>query len=204
MSCEEARLLAAEAALDLLDGERRSALLAHVAGCVGCRAELASLAAAADALLLVAPPAEPPPGFEARVLQRLVAPTPVGRRRVLPLVAAAAALAGLAGLGVGWAVARGDDGGTVAARLLGGGGDPVGQVLVSGETDRMVCVLDDVPPGIRYDVRIDGGDGWEVVGSFTSGGPGAAWSVELPGEGEALRRVQILDESGDIRAWADL
>lgn len=202
MTCEEARQLAAEAALDLLDGEARAAVLAHVAGCAPCRAELASLAATADDLLLAAPPAEPSAGFEGRVLERLAAARPSPRRWVLPL--AAAALAGLVGLGVGSAVTRGDDGGPLAARLLGGGGNPVGQVLVSDDTDRMVCVLDGAPPGIRYDVRIDGGRGWEVVGSFTSGGPGAAWSVELPVETSQLRRVEILDESGEIRAWADL
>lgn len=201
MTCDEARLLAAEAALDLLDGEDRAALLDHVAGCAPCRVELASLAAAADALLLAAPPAEPPPGFEGRVLQRLADRRPA-RRWVLPMVAAV--LAGLVGIGVGAALARRDGSDPVAARLLGGGGDPVGQVLVSDETDRMVCVLDGAPPGVRYDVRIDGGDGWEVVGSFTSGGPGAAWSVDLPVEGAQLRRVQILDESGEIRAWAEL
>lgn len=203
MTCDEARLLAAEAALDLLDGEDRAALLDHVAGCVSCRVELASLAAAADALLLAAPPAEPPPGFEGRVLPRLAAPRPpIHRRWVLPLVAAV--LAGLLGLGAGSVLAGRDGGDPVAARLLGGGGDPVGQVLVSDDTDRMVCVLDGAPPGIWYDVRIDGGDGWEFVGSFTSGGPGAAWSVDLPFEVAQLRRVQILDESGEIRAWADL
>lgn len=63
------------------------------------------LARVADSLLLLAPVAEPPPGFESKVLSRLgVGPAPVRhiaprRRLVLVGVAAAVMVAGLSGTG---------------------------------------------------------------------------------------------------------
>jgi hypothetical protein len=65
------RELGPDVALGLLTGEERAAALAHLEGCAACRAEVASLAGAADEVLLTAPEATPPAGFEARVLARL-------------------------------------------------------------------------------------------------------------------------------------
>jgi anti-sigma factor RsiW len=70
-SCDEFADQASELALGLLSGDERAAALAHLAGCPACRANLDELSRVADALLLVAPRAEPPVGFESRVLSRL-------------------------------------------------------------------------------------------------------------------------------------
>lgn len=210
MTCEEVRLLAPEAALDLLDAPQRADVLAHVAGCGGCRTELAELATTADSLLVLAPAAEPAAGFEQRVLARLDAErVPVLRRStrawVRPaLVAAAAAVVGL----VAGAALRGaaDDGdaGIVAARLRSADGVAVGQVLVSDGPDRMVCVLDRAPAGARYSVSVAGDDGAAEVGSFTSAGPGKPWATSLPIEASDVRRIVIRDADGNVRATADL
>jgi anti-sigma-K factor RskA len=69
--CEQARELAPDVALGLLTGEERADALAHLEGCEACRAEVASLAVAADEVLLAAPEATPPAGFDARVLAAL-------------------------------------------------------------------------------------------------------------------------------------
>ncbi|MGN9909707.1 zf-HC2 domain-containing protein [Phytohabitans sp. LJ34] len=69
--CPEARELLPELATGALAGDERASALAHVEGCAACRRELAALSRAADALLLLAPPVEPPPGFEGGVLARL-------------------------------------------------------------------------------------------------------------------------------------
>lgn len=58
----------AELALGLLHGNERAALLEHVASCAGCRVHLLDLETAAGSLLLEAPEADPPAGFQQRVL----------------------------------------------------------------------------------------------------------------------------------------
>ena len=68
--CNEIRELAAEVALGISSGEERASVLAHLGRCPACRAELDELSEVADELLLLAPPREPPVGFETRVLDR--------------------------------------------------------------------------------------------------------------------------------------
>ena len=61
----------AELALGTLTGRERVAALAHLENCARCSAEVEALSVAADQLLLLAPAAEPPVGFEAGVFERL-------------------------------------------------------------------------------------------------------------------------------------
>ena len=96
--CEETRALAPELALGVADGEERGRALEHLAGCADCRAEVERLSNVADELMLLAPRREAPPGFETRVLARVL-PSPKPRRRrlraVLAPVAAALVAAGI-------------------------------------------------------------------------------------------------------------
>jgi len=71
LTCAAARRLAPDLALGLLPGAERARLLAHLAGCPSCDALVAELADVADSLLLLAPGADPPPGFESAVLARI-------------------------------------------------------------------------------------------------------------------------------------
>ena len=71
LSCAEVRELAPELALGILSGAERAEVLLHVNGCSRCQAYVAELTEAADVLPQLAPEAEPPTGFEARVLHRL-------------------------------------------------------------------------------------------------------------------------------------
>ena len=77
--CMRVRELAPELALGVLNGEERADALDHLAHCGECRRYLDELSATADELVLLAPSAEPPVGFEARVLER--AQLAEGRRR---------------------------------------------------------------------------------------------------------------------------
>jgi hypothetical protein len=143
--CRHTREIAAELALGIAEGQQRSEALEHLATCASCRAEVDHLAATADSLLLLAPSAEPPAGFESTVLDRLGNPPPVvvSRRRSRRWTAVAAAAAAVVvvfviGLGVG-RVLTGDGStsgsdsvavGTFAA----GTGSPVGEVrAITGE-----------------------------------------------------------------------
>jgi hypothetical protein len=69
--CAETRETLPELALGIADGAQRALALEHVAGCSDCRRELEELSSLADELIAVAPPREPPPGFENRVLDCL-------------------------------------------------------------------------------------------------------------------------------------
>jgi len=71
MSCDEFAEVAAELALGVLTGRERARALAHLDGCESCREQVRELSTAGDELLALLPPAEPPAGFESRVLERL-------------------------------------------------------------------------------------------------------------------------------------
>ena len=72
--CGDVRELAPELALGIVGGPERADALQHASECGPCRALIGELAEAADALTLLAPESEPPPGFEERVLAALKAP----------------------------------------------------------------------------------------------------------------------------------
>jgi hypothetical protein len=76
MSCDEFAEVAAEFALGVLTGRERAAALAHLNGCESCREQVRELTMVGDELLALLPPAEPPAGFESRVLDRLGLATP--------------------------------------------------------------------------------------------------------------------------------
>ncbi len=69
--CQSVRPLLAELAIGAATGHDRAEALRHIAGCIGCRHEVAELARAADDLLLLVPEREPRPGFETAVEQRI-------------------------------------------------------------------------------------------------------------------------------------
>jgi hypothetical protein len=103
--CSAVRPLLPELATGAIAGDERARALGHVSTCLECGRELAELTKTADALLLLAPPAEPPPGFESKVLATLeAAPGPVPihrprRRRARTVLALAAAVVLAAGTG---------------------------------------------------------------------------------------------------------
>src|SRR5438132_2587197 len=90
MECDDLREVAAELALATLPGKQRAAALAHIDRCTDCRLVVEELSDAADALLLLAPEAEPPAGFAGRVLTGL-GPQRWSRRHARARVAAVAA-----------------------------------------------------------------------------------------------------------------
>jgi hypothetical protein len=205
IGCEEIRLVAPEAALELLDGAARAEVLTHVADCTPCRAELAELSSTADALLVVAPAVDPPAGFEGRVLARIGAERTVDVRRLrrwlVPVTAAAALVLGVI---VGGAAVSDPGGETelVAAPLVAPGGQPAGRVVLGD--DEMTCMLDRAPAGVVYRVRVHTAAGIADAGTFTSRGPGWAWTTPLPVDGDDVRRVVVLDADGVVRAEAQL
>ena len=117
MSCAEFYDSAAELALGVLTGRERAEALAHLDHCEACREHVGQLTMTGEQLLGLLPTAEPPAGFETRVMGRLglAAPAPqqVRHRRRRPawghgfsprrvLAAAAVVVALLVGAVGGW------------------------------------------------------------------------------------------------------
>lgn len=206
--CDAVRALAPEVALGALAGTERAAVLAHLAGCDACRDVVADLSRVADRLLLAAPPAEPPPGFESRVLDRLAETgAPVVRaprwRRLVALAAAVVLV--LAGMAAGWVAAGADDPGPlVAAPMQDAEGDDVGRVfLYDGEQAWMFLTVDgwsDAWGAVPYQVRVDLVDGRRVLldGAGLSAG-GGGWGTTVDLDPDDVRWVGVVDPSG--RVW---
>jgi hypothetical protein len=223
MRCPQLREVAPDIALGLLTGEERADALAHLERCEACRAEIASLAGAADELLLAAPEASPPAGFDSRVLARLAAERADGeglpaipaapsaglrrrgRRRVVAaaLAAAATVLLVVGGLVVG---AARDDPAEVTAEMRLGSGLVVGEATATGDP---VIITVDVPdwgrmvdrwgdstgPGYWVSVELD--DGSTTLEPVLTGG--FTWTVPVDAEVEDLVAVSVLDDEG--RVW---
>jgi predicted anti-sigma-YlaC factor YlaD len=187
MDCEGLRDVAAELAAGTLPGDERADALEHLSDCPACRDEVAELAELVDRLLLVAPPAEPPVGFESRVLASIS-----GHRRWVrrppwaSLAALVAALALVVGLAAGAAWGRRDSARPpVVAALLARDGRDVGHaVLASGR-----------PGWVVVDVA---GLGW-------SGAPAESYMIELDlGQGRLVRAgtVRVVDGRGTAQVKA--
>ena len=103
--------LTAGYALDALDPDERRAYEAHLPGCERCLQELASFWETTEALAVAASGPEPSPDLRERILAdvraqppQVVVPFEPRRRRAVPVLAAAAAIAAVVALGIGlWA-----------------------------------------------------------------------------------------------------
>ena len=207
--CDATRALAAELALGVAEGADRGAALAHLAGCPGCQAEVRRLTDAVDAVVALAPEAEPPAGFESAVLARIGEARNDGGRRPWLLAAAAVVLL-VVGVGVGLLAAPDGDGATsvATARMEAPDGETVGEVWRTGEADAAVFVsvpawagIDAVgPQAPRYALRLEleGGETVEV-GDFGLGDGVSSWAVPTALDGEDIRAVSVVDDTG--RVW---
>lgn len=214
LTCDSFDHISAELALGLADAHERAGALAHLERCALCRAEIRQLSDVADALAAMAPPAEPPAGFESRVLDALaeLKRPPSGwrfpLRRVLQVAAALAAV-GLIG-GGGWLVGESGsppptiDAGHLATAKLMSAGQPVGDVVVD----------DDGTPWMSMEVEMAGARGRYVCQVVTAGGHTATvgflqivagrgvWAAALPTGSAGLRAAQLVDARGRVLATA--
>lgn len=220
--CGEVRDELPELALGTLAGRERAVALAHLASCPACRAELEQLALAADAVVQLAPPAEPPVGFEVRLFDRLGigAPPPAGRRRrvgavrVVAAVAAAVVAVGLA-FGAGWAAAPGPGpaalgagrGAGLTSAPLVAGGRSVGEVTLDARGPSwMFMTLADAGRPAEVTCEVTTLDGRTVrVGSFwmSAGGYGA-WGAVLPVPAGQVRSARVVAADGAVVASAEI
>src|ERR671910_863930 len=173
--CVEVRELAPELALGTAGGPERAEALQHASECGPCRALIGELAEAADALPLLAPEAEPPPGFEERVLAALKAPRRRNRRRLVG-VRVVESVQETNGIATAASDVR-------AAQMTGANGLDVGDVFVSNGVPAAVVVNVNywVASG-TYDVEFRAGSTSKRLGDVhIDNGPGSWGGVaELP------------------------
>ncbi|HEY4621096.1 MAG TPA: anti-sigma factor [Gaiellaceae bacterium] len=213
--------LTAGYALDALDPDERREYEAHLADCQHCREELASLAQTTEALAIAASGPAPPPGLRDRILEgaraeaQVVVPFEPRRRRTVPVLAAAAAMAAVVALAVGlWAERLSGDlddarsaleRARAAAAVL---ADPEARTvalqagdgrLVVGPEGEAVLVLDGMDPapaGKTYELWIIEGDTPQRAGLF----PGRDGTDVVPVDGTVAEgdivAVTIEDAAG--------
>jgi hypothetical protein len=231
--CARIRDLAPELALGIADGEQRAEALEHLAGCPDCRAHLESLAAVADELLLLAPPIEPPVGFEDRVAARIspAPPPPAKRRRRFAFAFAGVACVAAIAAGAVWvstssdrelassyrdALARVDGNYFATGALEAPGGREAGDVYAYDGDHSWVYVIASPPesypnggvklaPG-RYPIELIGDSGRKVkMRPMEIGADGeGTGGGELPAGLGDLDELRLLDSRGHEVAAATL
>ncbi len=219
MGCKQVEELAPELALDVVGGQERDAALRHVAGCASCRRLVSDLTSVGEDLLLLAPPRDPPAGFEERVLARVVAPPARERtpRRWLRAAAAMAAVFLAAAIAAGsMYVATADDrrlAGTYRGLLGEAGGsyfavatldDDAGRVgTVFGYQGNPSWIFVSVPSDAaqRFTVRLVTRDGDVIeLGDATLGGADSGWGRAIPVLLSDVSAVRLSGPDGDLVA----
>ncbi len=219
MDCSEANSMLDELALDVLPGDRRAALLAHVEECPNCRHLLDQLSETADALLLAGSVTTPAAGFDERVLANIAGARSRGRGRAdraraqvrLPVSAVAAAVAALLMVGgLGGAVISSDrvEGSNRRFRtvnLIAAGGADVGDVTTYyGRSPWYFMQLKGVPDD-TYQCVLELDDGRTVpLGKLRTVGGQGGWGDRVTLDASHATVARLVDSHGNTVATARL
>lgn len=191
LTCDQFRQTSAELALGVSSAEERATALVHLQGCASCRSELRELSEIADALTALTPPAEPPAGFESRVVASLGQATrPARWKRWAPrraVVALAAAAAVVAGVG-GWFAANQSPSAPAVAsdKIMTGsltsGGKTVGEMIVTTGDEGWMAMWVHVGTSdetVTCELRLRTGT-FVTVGTFALSNGYGYWAAPLP------------------------
>jgi hypothetical protein len=227
MDCADLAEVAPELALEILGGAERASAIAHLEGCVTCQQLVDALAADADRLLMLAPSAEPPAGFQDRVLTSLTqvarpeaprapshAPSHARIRArirargvaVLGLAASVALVALALGLGPS---ARPTPAG---AAMRTGNGEVVGHVFVHGEPEAALFMTlpgwtDQIeryaPPHQTYALRIERDHHAPRLVPLDLEHD-SSWGATLDVDPDSITAVAVVDSQGHVWCQAEL
>lgn len=192
-ACLDIEAMTPEAALGLLSGTDRAVVFEHLEGCEKCREVMHEFSALADELVLLAPEAEPPVGFEQRVIAAIG--TSRSRRRRWPVAVGAAAALLLAVMGF-------------AAGRAGQRHDTVREVAMHTAAGRVVgdAYLHDTDPGwvfvaapgwtpssseVHLRVTLADGTSTDIAGA-------GSWATMLPYRGADVRELALVDADGTV------
>jgi hypothetical protein len=207
LGCAEVRELAPELALGIVGGPQRADALQHASECGPCRVLVGELSEAADALPLLAAEAEPPSGFEERVLSALKSPQRRTRRRIAAAVAvtaAAATIVSIVGVRVVESVQDIDASKTAASavrssEMVGANGIHVGDVFVTdGDPATVVMSVDYGIPSGTYGIEFRAGSTEKRLGDMRVRDGQGTWSevTRLPARGSSS--IVLVDASGAV------
>jgi hypothetical protein len=214
-NCESVRGDLAELALGTLSGVERSSVLAHVQSCSYCREEVDRLSAAADAVLTIAPEAEPSAGFETRLFERVgVTPTRrrwLPRRRFTRVAVATGALVGALGAGLGIGLATGGSSlpgfvsAPIAANLTADHSIRGEIYLAGGHPGYLFMAVDHVDMTGLVTCKLTTADGTTTtVGTFWLQKGAGSLAYELPVPASQIRTAWIVSGNGTVLASAEL
>jgi hypothetical protein len=205
VTCGEVRELAPELALGIVSGPERAEALQHASECGPCRALVGELAEAADALTLLAAEAEPPPGFEGRVLAALRAGRRGSRRRLVAAgaaIAAAAAIVSIVGVRVVESTQESRQSAVAAtdmrkAQMVGANGVNVGNVFVSdGRPATVVVNVNYGVPSGTYDIQFRSGSQTTRLGTMSITDEHGSWGGVGKLPNGANGSVALVDGNG--------
>jgi anti-sigma factor RsiW len=206
LTCAQVRELAPELALGVLGGAERSEVIAHVNACARCQAYVLELTEAADALPLLAPEAEPPIGFETRVMTRIQAGPRRLRRRWVASVAAVAAAVAIVSITTVRVIESGDTSTSpttahavaapVAVAMVGASGGPAGWAYVADHHAVAVSVSYGVESG-SYAVRVTAPSGAHVtLGTLMVDGGHGSWTGRSADAITKGSTIALVDDGG--------
>lgn len=212
--CAQISADSSEFALGILNGRRRSRVLDHVASCAQCRGELEALSAVADSLVELAPHAEPPVGFESRLVDHYHVESRRNPHRTIRVVALTAAALALVAVGF----TLGNRGSTQVhtslptysaapiSAVLTSQGRSLGHLWISSGTPSWIYMsLDDANwTGTAWcSVTLKNGHVLDV-GVFTMVHGYGAWAARVDASSGAVRSAQVTDATGHVLASATL
>jgi hypothetical protein len=205
LTCTAVLEIAPDAALDLLDGAERAAVVAHLDECASCRAAVVELLDVADLTLLLTPDDQPPLGFEDRVMASLKpsqATSPVGRWLVAAAIVIVVTLGAVA---TGLVVASHHSVSipSEVAVVHTASGSDLGRVVVTGgEQPWLFMSLNDQSQG-AYACQLVKADGTTVdLGEFDGDISRSDWSGKVPVPRDQIAGVRVTDAAGQTLGTA--
>jgi hypothetical protein len=217
LTCDELRAIAAEVALGILSGAERADALGHMEHCVSCRILVEGLAQTGDSLLLLAPEADPPMGFESRVASLVAGPAsrpePSARRarrlrwrRAVLAVAAAVVVVGGTATAV-IVIERNGSGGHAqvadqtalrSGHFQAGDGRPVGQVYAyNGDPSWVFMNVDASGANGTYTCELQLANGSTVpVGQFEVHDGVGEWAHTVGVDVSQIKSAKLVTPSG--------